>query len=99
MNFTDYIKDLLNDDKWIVEYVDGKYVIEKIFDCKNSHTLHSLYFSSDGMMVKQKTEYLETFIPKDLFEIKFRVINIPKREPINIFATGSTYNSIYQTNE
>ena len=99
MNLSDYIKDLLNDDKWVVEYVDGKYIIEKIIDCKNSHTLHSLYFSSDGVMVKQKTERLATFISKDLFEIKFNLINIPKREPINIFATGFTYNTIYLNDE
>ena len=98
MILSDYIKDLLNDDKLVVEYVDGKYVIEIIIDCVNSHAKHSLYFSSDGVMVKQKTEYLTTFIHKDLFEIKYSLINIPKREPINIFGTGSTYNSIYQTN-
>jgi hypothetical protein len=99
MILSDYIKDILNDDNLVLEYVDGKYMIEIIIDCLNSHAKHSLYFSCKDMFAKQKTDHLSTFISKDLFEIKCSLINTPKREPIDIFGTGSTPSSIYLNNE
>jgi hypothetical protein len=76
---TEYIKDIIDRDKWEVELTDGKYIVKQIIDCKECSLTQVVREAGISWIVVEIKKKLKQFLPKDvIYEVKYELINVPK---------------------
>jgi hypothetical protein len=75
----DYIKDIVDSDKWVVELTDGKYIVKQIIDCKECSLTQAARETGMSWIVSGIKKKLKQYLPKDvIYEVKYELINVPK---------------------
>jgi hypothetical protein len=101
----DYIKNIIDNDKWDVKLTDGKYIVKQIIDCKENSLIqvvreNGMYSAVSG--IKKK---LKQYLPKDvIYEVKYELINVPKPNiqiygGIDMAKKVDTYINIHRTHD
>ena len=76
---TEYIKNIIDNDKWDVKLTDGKYIVKQIIDCKECSLTRAVRESLILWKVVDIKEKLKHYLPKDvIYEVKYELINVPK---------------------
>ena len=76
---TEYIKDILDNDKWDVKLTDGKYIVKQIIDCKECSLTRAVRETGMLWVVVEIKEKLKHYLPKDvIYEVEYELINVPK---------------------
>ncbi len=76
---TEYIKDIIDRDKWEVELTDGKYIVKQIIDCKECSLTQAARETGMSWIVSGIKKKLKQYLPKDvIYEVKYELINAPK---------------------
>jgi hypothetical protein len=75
----EYIKNIIDNDKWEVELIEGKYIVKQIIDCKECSLIQAVRESLILWKVVDIKEKLKHYLPKDvIYEVKYELINAPK---------------------
>lgn len=75
----EYIKNIIDNDKWEVELTEGKYIVKQIIDCKECSLIQAVRESLILWKVVDIKEKLKHYLPKDvIYEVKYELINAPK---------------------
>jgi hypothetical protein len=102
---TEYIKDIIDRDKWEVELTDGKYIVKQIIDCKECSLIRAVRESLILWKVVEIKKKLKQFLPKDvIYEVKYELINVPKPNiqiygGIDMAKKADTYINIHRTHD
>jgi hypothetical protein len=84
----DYIKNIIDSDKWDVKLTDGKYIVKQIIDCKESSLTQAVREAGMYLVVSGIKEKLKQYLPKDaIYEVKYELINVPKPK-IQLYTSG-----------
>ena len=84
----DYIKNIVDSDKWDVKLTDGKYIVKQIIDCKESSLTQAVREAGMYLVVSGIKEKLKQYLPKDvIYEVKYELINVPKPK-IQLYTSG-----------
>ena len=103
----DYIKDIVDSDKWDVKLTDGKYIVKQIIDCKECSLTQDVRETGMSWIVSGIKKKLKQYLPKDvIYEVKYELINVPKPN-IQIYSGISggqkrqihTYINIHRTHD
>jgi hypothetical protein len=99
----DYIKDIVDSDKWVVELTDGKYIVKQIIDCKECSLTQAARETGMSWIVSVIKKKLKQYLPKDvIYEVKYELINVPKPNiqiysGIDMVKKSDTYINILRT--
>jgi hypothetical protein len=84
----DYIKNIIDNDKWDVKLTDGKYIVKQIIDCKENSLMQAVRETGMYLAVSGIKEKLKQYLPKDvIYEVKYELINVPKPK-IRLYTSG-----------
>jgi hypothetical protein len=101
----DYIKDIVDSDKWVVELTDGKYIVKQIIDCKECSLTQAARETGMSWIVSVIKKKLKQYLPKDvIYEVKYELINVPKPNiqiygGIDMAKKADTYINIHRTHD
>jgi hypothetical protein len=101
----DYIKDIVDSDKWDVKLTDGKYIVKQIIDCKECSLTRAVRETGMSWIVSVIKKKLKQYLPKDvIYEVKYELINSPKPKirlygDIDMAKKADTYINIHRTHD
>jgi hypothetical protein len=101
----DYIKDIVDSDKWVVELTDGKYIVKQIIDCKECSLTQAARETGMSWIVSGIKKKLKQYLPKDvIYEVKYELINVSKPNiqiygGIDMTKKVDTYINIHRTHD
>jgi hypothetical protein len=84
----EYIKDIIDSDKWDVKLTDGKYIVKQIIDCKENSLMQAVRETAICLAVSGIKKKLKRYLPEDvIYEVKYELINVPKPK-IQLYTSG-----------
>jgi hypothetical protein len=101
----EYIKDIIDSDKWDVKLTDGKYIVKQIIDCKENSLMPAVRETAICLAVSGIKKKLKRYLPEDvIYEVKYELINVPKPK-IQLYTSGGedmlkyadTYTNLHRT--